>query len=305
MNWLAKVVAYKVMSAIPGGAKLYHLSRIKITRSLAPGRLRVEQKANIGMEYFEELEKAGDSRRLLEGSHLDFGSGWHPTIPLLYYSLGCGRQFLFDAAPVLTGRLLDETIATFLEIVNDPAWPYRNRIKRLPELQPGRPLAERLQAMGMSYAAPYNGKFPEISGSIDVVTSTQVLYYIAREQLKTSMESISGCLKNGGYFFGKIHLDDEYAQADRKISRYNHLRYSPWVWENLINSRLMSYNRLKACDYHTLLENAGLRIERFEVEGPASADLEALRKVNVHPYFAHYSQEELGAKHLTFLAAKP
>ena len=41
------------------------------------------------------------------------------------------------------------------------------------------------------------------------------------------------------------------------ISKYNNLRYSPWVWENVVNSRLMSFNRLKAPDYRAALEQAG------------------------------------------------
>jgi len=305
MNWLAKVVAYKALSAIPGGGRLYNFGRLKITRSLIPSRQRMEQRINTAFRYIEILETTGTARHLIEGTHLDFGSGFHPTIPLLFYSLGCERQFLFDVFPALDEMMLDATITGFLEIANDPKWRYREQIKRLPERQPGRPLEEHLKTMGMSYEAPCSGSFSKIAGSIDVVTSTGVFQYIVGSQLKVSLDSISACLKNNGYFVGEMRLDDEYAKFDPNISHYNHLRYSPWVWENLINSRLMSYNRLKSPEYRTYMENAGLRIELFEIDRATPADLVELQKIPVHSCFAHYSEEELGEKFLTFAAIKP
>lgn len=304
MNWLVKIAAYKMLSAIPGGARLYRLSQEKITRSLVPSRNRVEQKINVGIQYLDALEKIGAAQRLIGGTHLDFGSGWHPTIPLLYYSLGCKRQFLFDTVPVLDAQMLDATIRTFLEIVNDPSWPHRARIQRLPECKPGRPLAEHLQAMGMSYVSPYESQFVKMVENIDIVTSTQVLLHIDREPLRHCFAQIQRSLKPGGKFLATVYLTDLYAHLGG-VSQYNHFRYSPWVWKNVMCSSFMSFNRFKARDYRTLLEGTGFRMEHFEIEEPTVADLDELRKISVHPSFARYSPEELGAKHLFFVAARP
>jgi len=177
MNWLTKVAAYKVISVVPGGISIYNYSRKNITRSTVPARERVAHRVNMGMEYLKTLEKIGAAGRLKAGAHLDFGCGYNPIIPLLYYSLGCERQFLFDAIPCLDESLLDATIAAFLEVVSDPAWPHAKKIRRLPKREPGRPLAEHMEDMGMTYVAPCAGRFAEIKAVIDVVTCTGVLYY--------------------------------------------------------------------------------------------------------------------------------
>ena len=57
------------------------------------------------------------------------------------------------------------------------------------------------------------------------------------------------------------------------IQPHNHLRYSPRVWNGIINTPLMSYNRLKAPDYRALVEEAGFAIRHFEVEPGSAADL--------------------------------
>jgi len=295
MNWLAKVAACKVMSMIPGGAT---------PQPVAPDRVKVEQRLAIGMQYLESLEKLGAAGRLKAGAHFDFGCGSHPAIPLLYYALGCDRQFLFDPTPSLDESQLDATIAIFLEIITDPAWPHSEKIRRLPEHKPGCQLMEHLDAMGMTCVTLCDGKFTGTDAKIDVATSTRVLRHIDINELKASLESIHASLRKGGYFMATVRLEDEFVDIDPDISRYNHLRYSPWVWEKLINSRTMSHNRLRPRDYRELLENAGLCIERFDTGEPAPADLEELRNIRVHPCFAHYPPEELGARFLTFAARK-
>jgi hypothetical protein len=67
----------------------------------------------------------------------------------------------------------------------------------------------------------------------------------------------------------------------------------------------MSYNRLKAPDYRETLEEAGFRIRDFVVEAPSAEDLKALRQTKVHSEFARFSEQDLGARHLFFVAEKP
>ncbi|MGB8352621.1 MAG: hypothetical protein WCD79_01910 [Chthoniobacteraceae bacterium] len=296
MNWLAKVAARKAMSMLPGGAT---------PQPVLPDRVKLEQRLNTGLQYLESLEKLGAAGRLKAGAHFDFGCGPHPVIPLLYYAMGCDRQFLFDPMPLLDETQLDATIAIFLEIINDPAWPHRKKIRRLPEQKPGHPLTEHLESMGITPISLSDGKFTSIDAKIDVATSTMFLQQINISELKTSLASIHASLRKGGYFMATVRMEDEYAAIDPEISRYNHLRYSPWVWEKLINSRTMSHNRLRPRDYHELLESTGLRIEQFDIEGPTPADLEELRNIRIHPSFAHHPPEELGARSLTFTTIKP
>src|SRR2546426_11733745 len=132
MNWRAKVAAFKVLSALPGGSVLYRFTQEHVTKSLDPIPARVKHKLEVGLLYLNRLGQQGKTDLLLKGAHLDFGAGWHPTIPLLYYSMGVSRQYLFDVVPVLNGRMIEQTIKTFRAIVNDPQWPHRSKLQRLP-----------------------------------------------------------------------------------------------------------------------------------------------------------------------------
>ena len=327
---------------------LYRFAQEHLTKSLDPIPERVKQKLRVAAMYVDALEKQGRADLLLNRTHLDFGTGWHPTIPLFFYSLGVQRQYLFDLAPVLNGRMVEETVKTFLGIVTEPSWPEREKLKRLPpgpslpgndtlfigerqdgrmvmicpgrkgsaeesaqgdyEFIPGKEISrdwrKYLDRVGISYHAPYAEFFPKLAGQVDFVTSTQVLLHIPREPLRWCFEQIHKSLKPGGLFLATIHLRDLYADADKSISDYNHLRYSVDEWENRINSPLMSYNRFKAKDYRELLEEAGFELPVFEVEQGTEAHLKELDRIPIDPFFKRYTREELAARHLFFIARK-
>ncbi len=268
MNWLVKVAAFKLLSGLPGGAAFYRYSQKKITRSIIPDRARVGQKLEVGLRYWDWLASHRDGADAPPEPHLDFGAGWHPTIPLLYYSLGMDHQCLLDVLPLLDAEMIRRTVAVFREIVTDPAWPHRSRLNRLPEFIPAGEISgpEYLKQMGMTYRAPYQDRLGELAGSAGMATSTQVLYYIDRDVLLDCFRQIHSCLKKGGRFLATVHLWDTHATAENGLSQYNHLKYSPAAWSR-INSPLMSHNRLKAADYRELLETARFKVVHFEVDG--------------------------------------
>ena len=304
MNWRTKTTAFRVLSSIPGGPSVYRFAREHLTKSLDPRPDRVKQKLDVGIMYLDALAAHNKLDLLLNGTHLDFGSGWHPTIPFLFYSMGVQRQCLFDLMPVLNRRMVEQTLATFRSVVIDPAWPRHSRLKRIPPEMQQTDWRKYLDQLGISYHAPYAESVPKLAEQIDVITSTIVLLYIPVEPLRWCIEQIHKCLKPGGLFLATIHLRDLYADSDKTISDYNHLQYSPEEWDNKINSALMSHNRLKARDYRELLENAGFTLPVFDVEVGTEAHLKQLDSIRIHPYFSRYSGEELAARHLFFIAQK-
>jgi len=301
MKWLVKVAAFKLLSTLPGGASLYRFGQEQLTKSLVPTRERVDQKLQVGERYFEWLKAQGKEQQLLQGTHLDFGAGWHPSIPLLYYAMGCNKQYLFDLVSVLDRSMVQQTIETVLSIISSGRWP--GRLKRLPPRLTDDDWRGFLRNLGITYHAPYAEMFPQLAEQLDVVTSTQVLLHIPREPMLWCFEQIHRSLKAGGLFLATIHLRDLLATA-QGLSKYNHLRYSTTTWERWINSRLMSYNRFRAIDYRQLLEQAGFEIIDFEVEGGTPEDFQELEKIPIADSFKKYSREELAAKHLFFVARK-
>lgn len=307
MRWALKVAAFHVLSAVPGGGRAYRFAQDHITKGLVPTRGGVQQKMDVGLQYWKWLDDHQRNALAAGGAHLDFGAGWHPTIPLLYYSLGVDRQYLLDVVPLLDAKLVMETARVFRGIVTDPQCPIRHLIQRAPE-HPALTKAQWpawLASLGIEYIAPCADAGPRLRGRVDIVTCTQALLHADRASLQRSFALLHTALKPGGRFLATIHLKDLYANFDRSITHYNHLKFSPSVWDHVVNSRLMPFNRFKARDYRALLEEAGFAIEAFEVEGPTDADRQLLAKIRVHECFRDYSRDELGAKHLFFVARKP
>lgn len=302
MKWWIKIGAFKALSFVPGGARLYRWAQENITSSLVPTPERVRQKIAVGARYFRFLRSQGLEQLLLTGTHLDLGAGWHPTVPLLFYSLGCPSQILADVVPVMTGETAMQTAETFLKVLpsTEPDLPVRaDRLRRL-QSHPWTCWPPR--EISWEYRAPYMEWLRSLSFSLDLVTSTQALLHVPKPVLRKIFADVAHALKPGGIFMATIHLRDLFADADTSITPYNHLRFSPWFWEHCVCSPLMSYNRLKAPDYRECLQESGLRLLAFDVE-PGNTAL--LKTIRIHPCFAGYSPEDLAGHHLFFAAQKP
>ena len=301
MNWWMKMGAFKALSLTPGGSALYRWFQENLTGSLIPTSERVSQKMEVGLRYYRYLKSFGGDSLLHRGSHVDIGSGWHPTIPLLFYCLGCNAQVLADVVPVMSSQSASQTAATFGKIALSGRYPelQTDRLARLGSISwkdwPPREL-------GWDYRAPYMDWIAGQSSTLDLITSTQALLHVPRDSLSSIFRLLHQSLKPGGFFLSTVHLRDLFADADPGITPYNHLRYSPWIWDRLVCSPLMSYNRLKAPDYRQLLLDAGFVIREFQVD-PGHPEL--LEKIQIHPNFRSYSKEDLSAYHLFWAAQKP
>jgi hypothetical protein len=305
MNWLTKAAAYKILSVLPGGAALYRYSQERITKSLAPTRDRVKQKLEVGLNYFEWLASKGMHERLSEGVHLDFGAGWHPTIPLLYYCLGTKRQHLFDVSANLDGPMLEQTVKVFLDTVGEPEWLQRAKLGRLPARVENSDWRTYLERLGIFYHAPYGDSFAALAGGVDVVTSTQVLLYVPRTVMPGCFSQIHASLKPGGVFMATVYLRDILTgNPVSSADKYNQLKYSPETWDRWINSSIMHFNRFKARDYREMLEKAGFKLVHFEEEPASAEDYAELDRIKIARCFERYTRDELAARGLFFVAQK-
>ena len=136
MGWRAKSAQFKFLSMLPGGTALYNYTQERITKSTLASPTRVDQKIKVGLELWNWAQKNNCSGKLTEGSLLDLGAGWHPTIPLLWYAFGNNCQTLVDVFPNMDARKATDTINIFRTIAADPGFPARNSVKRLPAAKP-------------------------------------------------------------------------------------------------------------------------------------------------------------------------
>lgn len=304
MRWLFKVAAFKALSLVLGGKFAYSIIQKKLLRSVLPTRERVMQKFQVGMDYLEFLKQLFKLHQLRQAIHINIGSGWIPTIPLLFYSVGVERQVLCDIRRNLDIEIVSDVVQTFREIARERSASERGNFQRVPPLvEQGEGLDDYFARLGTTYVVPYESHDFLRERGYKLITCTQVLLYLNKEQLNSLFQMIaSGLAGDGGIFIATVHLYDLYSNFDRSISRYNKWRYSDFTWERVINSKLMSFNRLTASDYRQLLENYGFEILEFRVTEPTASDLEVLRRTAIHEKFRHIPESELAATHLFFAA---
>ena len=307
MGWRLKSFQFKLFSALPGGTRIYNFAQDHITKSTHASGPRVDQKINVGLEFWDWLKRQNISEHLVQGRLLDIGSGWHPTIPLLWHSFGNNHQTLADICPNMNGRQVADTIKYFREVVENPNWSHRAALKRIPEMPAitDSDATSALKPLGIRYEAPYGDYLQQQPNHFDMVICTQVLQHIPKVVHLAIFKELFHCMKPGGLFHATVHFVGQFRSPDLRKGQYEHLTPSPAIWNGWINSSLMSFNRLKAPDYRETLEQSGFRIREFKLVGPTAEDLAELKRTKVHPSFSHYSEQDLATRGVFFVAEKP
>jgi SAM-dependent methyltransferase len=302
MNWLAKCVAFQVLERMPGGQSFYHFMQRRVTRSTLQTEERLLGKIEQTARYWRWLTANTSPPWLAQASHLDLGAGWLPSVPITFFGLGTPRQYLVDLSPHMTAEAVLDTADKFRRAAPRASIP----IKRLPpELPRGLSLQSTLEPLGMIYSAPYDQLADELAGKVGFVTATTMLCHLNRPTLVQVFRSVHRLLQPGGFFLAQHYLRQLFDGLESKTSPFFFLRYSEWFWENIVNSKMMSYNRLRAPDFREALQEAGFEIAGFEVEPGTPEEFALLERARIHPMFRKYSREELAARFLFLAARKP
>jgi SAM-dependent methyltransferase len=307
VNWFLKAMGFHLLGRLPGGGRCYQWAQENISRSLEPTEERLSQKLQVALRYHDSLKQAGWLPRLPQTTHLDLGAGWQPTLPLFFFLAGCPRQVLLDVVPVMTAELARKTAQTFRRLALQPAWQAILPTRRITLLDhvPWADWNQESSPLGWQYIAPYGAWLERQRNTVDLATSTGVLLHPPRPVVEKICRLLFQALRPGGLFLGTVPLTDIFATADPHITPYNFLRFSPWFWEHVISSPLMSYNRMRPSDYRHALESAGFHLRTFELDGVTKENEATLRKIRVHPAFEKYPAAELTATALFFVAEKP
>ena len=87
IKFLEKIVAQKILSVLPGGSEVYLRLQDRVTRSTVPTMQKVRQKMDVGYSYLRLLKEFSNEELVSRGVHVDYGAGWHLTIPLLFWQV--------------------------------------------------------------------------------------------------------------------------------------------------------------------------------------------------------------------------
>jgi hypothetical protein len=278
---------------MPGGDALYRLFQHHVTRSIVPTPQRIQQKVDVGLHYLEHLRTIGREDSLTQGTHIDIGAGWHLTIPLLYWQLGCNTQVVVDIAELVQPEILYQVMRLL------PACKVDGRVRRpLPEPH-GIEFHSYLANLGISYHATLRKRVPVESRSAALVTSTQTLLHPTRCEVSRICSEVARVLEKGGFF--DIHLYDLYSDLDPHLSRFNYPRYSDRTWQTFFNCRQMSYNRMRASEFEKIFDGLPFRKEIWDITTPTDEDLRALETLPLNVQFAGFDKRDLASSHLTFV----
>src|SRR5205823_13839725 len=92
-------------------------------------------------------------------------------------------------------------------------------------------ITELEEIYGIDYRAPCDAKKTGLpSLSVDYITSTSTLEHIPPEAIRLILRECYRVLRDRGVISLLIDYNDHYTYSDHKISVYNFLRYSDWVW---------------------------------------------------------------------------
>jgi SAM-dependent methyltransferase len=301
MHWIPKIVAFQTLGRIPGGKSIYYgLQHFTgTTRQTEP---RLLDKIQQALRYWRWLETNTPHDWLAKASHLELGPGWLPSIPMTFFALGTQRQYLVD----INRHMEADDVVNTVNLFRDVASKTGARFVRMPESsKQGLSLEATLKPFGMTYAAPYDDLARQIANSVGFITATHMLLHLDRRTLQRLLRTAHSLLAPGGYFMGLLHLRQLFDSLESKTSPFYSLRYSDSFWESMVNSPMMSYNRLKARDYKSALEETGFEVSLMEIDPGTADDFKKLDQARIHPDMAGYTREELAARHLFLVARKP
>lgn len=272
MDWRVKAIGHWVISLSPRSDDLGYLMQRRVTKTLP-----------MSEELFTDHIAAAERHVRLATEYLghppatsyEFGAGWDLVVPLVLAREGLRDQTLTDVRRLVRPELVADSAARL-------------------GLEAG------LAALGITYLAPLDAMATGLpSGSFDLVTSTDTLEHVPREQLVPVLAESRRLLRPGGVLTARIDYRDHYAYGDPTISPFHFLRYGQRGWRRW-NPPSHFQSRLRHGDHLRAIESAGLEIVAVEHPEPLTDALDA-----IHPDFDRYEREELAIPEAWIVARAP
>ncbi|MFL5958760.1 MAG: class I SAM-dependent methyltransferase [Gaiellaceae bacterium] len=303
MRWLAKAALQRALGALPQGERLNYVFQRHVLHSFPVGDAAYRQKFRRAVAHLAAYEEHGPDVSAAEATFFEFGAGWDLAIPIAYALLGVGHQVVIDIRPSARLELVNETVAAFDRLRPELGAEARRELRELGGALAS--LAELEPRFGIRYLAPCDARGTGLpAGSVDFASSTDTCEHIPAADLAAIFAECRRLLRPGGAFSCRIDLQDHYAYFDRRLSRYNFLRFSERTWA-IVNSPLHFQNRLRAPEYLRLVREAGLDLVVENPSGPSEEGRAELAALPLAEHFRSYSLDELGVTVLSFVARAP
>jgi hypothetical protein len=244
-------------------------------------------------------------------SAFELGTGWFPVVSIGLLLCGAREVWTWDVAPHLNLDRVKLTIGRFFELERKQELQHHLNVQpeRLALLREAINLCEEsdrldatqlLKRLGIHYRignASRSGLPPQ---SIDLIVSDVVLEYLAAEKLFEMLQEFRRISAPHAVASHSIDLSDQYASFDSRITQFNFLRFSDWLWRCL-NNPIIPLNRLRVSDYRRAFAESGFQIVD---ETDQRGDPTQLARTPLAARFRGYSVEDLLVLH-TWLVGIP
>ena len=289
-DWRLKAAIQTLIGWLPQSEQLNYLLQRHLTRTLPiSGRELAGQvaKAQRNVDAFRRLQPTP-----LSDAHIyEFGVGWDLLMPLVYYCMGVERQTVIDLKPLARVDLIRDVAERLAEAAPDLALP------RWPALPDGdRSTRELAATWGIDYRAPADARDVDLpAGSIDMVTSCDVLEHVPIDDIGAVLAECRRILRDDGIMRIRIDYQDHYWYFDGRATPYNFLRFSPRAWRRY-NPSLHYQNRIRHSELLDLVEEGGFTVLEDDHPAPTTEDLEMLDATPLAPEFLSMPQTSVAIR---------
>lgn len=296
-HWLIKSGIHRVISWLPHSAWWNALFQQHVTRSIILTPDQFAGKLLEARKYVELFRQCAPSARP-DFKAVEIGTGWYPTLPLVFYLHGAAEIWTYDISPLLQRDRLEKLVDLFLSFAQDG-----RLTKQLPGLRPDR--LEQLRALRQQagqeepavwlkrlniHVAVRDARSTGLKAQdVDFIFSSGVLEYIPVPILREMLREFRRIAAPGSAMVHRLNLVDQFAYFDRSLSPFNHLKYTEqqWSWRS---SPLIWQNRIRILDYRRLFVEAGFVVKSEENTNGTPAELQ---RVKLAPQFQQYTAEDL------------
>lgn len=303
--WILKAAIQKTISFLPFRHNINFFFQKYITKGVRLTDELFSSKLHHCQQHFLAHTVHGNKKPSFKS--LEIGTGWYPIVPIGLYLCGAEKIYSADIKSVLNKERLLETINKFIEFHNNgslvkflPAYQIEkiNNISAL--LSANKSINELLALLNIELLI---GDITKVDiqqlPKIDLINSNNTFEHIPPQILHVILEYFHKIIAKDGVMSHFIDMSDHFAHLDKSISAYNYLKFSEFQWK-LIDNSIQPQNRLRICDYTTLLKNT-----QFEIvfEEPIIDSVISIEKVNLNREIKNtYTNDCLKVTHVLLVA---
>lgn len=303
--WILKAAIQKTISFFPVRHNINFFFQKHITKGVRLTDELFLSKLHHCQQHFSAHIVHGNKKPSF--TSLEIGTGWFPIVPIGLYLCGAEKIYSADIKSVLNKERLIETINKFIEYHNNcslvkflPAYQIEkiNNISAL--LSANKSINEILALLNIELLI---GDITKVEiqklPKIDLINSNNTFEHIPPQVINAILQYFHKIIVADGVMSHFIDMSDHFSHLDKSISSYNFLKFSETQWK-LIDNSIQPQNRLRICDYATLLKNAQFKVV---FEEPIIDSAITIEKANLNREIKNnYTDDCLKVTHVLLVA---